>query len=145
MNQIYTFRWLDYDKYGDEYFCHDFVSAVSKEEARQWALEFNPGDVTHHCEHCGKSSPIGLEIYDATDSTFWETFNDDEHLWKDALLEWAADDCEMAAELLQLAAKNDCDEILELDELRALVEQYELELATEDDEASNGAQKSKSL
>lgn len=145
MNQIYTFRWTEYDKYGEEYFRHDFVSAASKKEARKWALKLNPGDTTHYCEHCGESSPIGLEIYDATDGTFWDTFSDGKDLWLDALLEWAADDCEMAAELWKMAIENYCVEVLALDALRALVEQHEIELATGSKEATSGDKKSKSL
>lgn len=145
MNQIYTFRWAEYNKYGDEYYRHDFISAASKEEARQWVLELNPGDASHHCEHCGASSPIGLEIYDATDGTFWDTFLEEEDLWLDALLEWAAEDREMAAALWKMAIENDCDEVLALDALRALVEQYEIDLVTEGKEATPGAKKCKSL
>ena len=145
MNQIFVFSWSEYDKYNDEYRRYDFVSAASEKEARLYAVEMNPGEATHHCEHCGKSSPIGLVIYDATDGNFWDTFNDDEEVWMEALLEWAADDCEMAAVLWGMATANNCAEVLAIDALRAIVEQHEIDLATRGKVAASGAKKSKSL
>ena len=124
----------------------DFLNSVGTAVGgRSYALEMNPGEAAHHCEHCGKFSPIGLDVFDATETEFWDTFRDEEDRWTEALLEWAADDRELAVVLWKMAIENDCAEVLALDALRAQVEQHEIDLTTPGKNAARDAKTSNRL
>jgi hypothetical protein len=129
MKKIYAIRWVETNKYDEEYDRHAFVSADRASEARSLAIESISMVETFECAHCGKHSPIGLDVIPMDDSEFWEIFETEDWTWEDTLMEWATDDTEMAAQLWAKATELDVYQILQLEPLRVLVEQYELDQA----------------
>lgn len=133
MPQIYTFRWSDEDKYGDEYFHHDFVTASTRERA--WFIAgariSNPAVQCLGHQFSDQLFPITVEVYDPDDEEFWDAFEDEDQRWVDSLLTWAVEDRRMASVLWKLASSREegCGRLLDVDELRSIAEQYELEQA----------------
>jgi hypothetical protein len=133
MDQLFIIHHSETDKYGDEYFVNDFVSAPSKQNA--WFLAgatLASGSVQCLSENCFDDGleAFSVDVWTPKDCEFWDVFDEfrqDE--WADDLMVWAVQNRRAAALLHDMATTQvpPCQGLLGHAQFISLVEQYKLE------------------
>lgn len=151
MDQLFIISHSQTDKYGDEYFVNDFVSAPSKQNA--WFLagaRLASGSVTCIGENCFDDGmePFSVDVWTPEDCEFWDVFDSLRHdEWADDFLVWVVQNREAATRLHGMAESQDppCHGLLNHAQFISLVEQYKIEQSILHKKTSTALGKQKSL
>jgi hypothetical protein len=132
MAELFIIRSTDEDKYGDEYYVYDFVTAHTLNNAFFIAgarlaysdVENLGGD---YFSHSGDN--FYADKLDKSHLDYWEAFADDG--WEENFMVWAAKNRRQASTFRDFveAHEDPCIALLELASYRSLVEQYKIEEA----------------
>lgn len=130
MAQLYIIRSTEDDKYGDEYFVYDFVTAYSIREA---CFVAGARLASSGVENTGLDffsdgyKEFRIDVLDQNHLDYWETFDDDR--WEENFMVWAAKNRRQASAFRDFveAHEDPCIALLELAPYRSLVEQYKIE------------------
>lgn len=151
MDELFIINHSKTDKYGDEYFVVEFVSAYSIQDA--WFLAgaiIANGSVTCIGENCFEDAleTFSVDVWTPEDCEFWDVFDTFRHdEWADDFMVWAVQNREAAARLHDMAEAQDPPPhaLLNHAQFISLVEQYKIEQSILHKKASTTLGKQKSL
>ena len=151
MDQLFIINHSKTDKYGDEYFVNDFISAPSKQNA--WFLagaSIASGTVACIGENCFEDAleTFSVDVWTPEDCEFWDVFDNFRHdEWADDFMVWAIQNREAAARLHDMAEAQDPPPhaLLNHAQFISLVEQYKIEQGILHKKASTTLGRQKSL